>query len=355
MAASASHSAPSSVPSLSCRLPPSPPLSPSLKALQMSPISDGSPTSALFLPSSFLPCDDPSPTLSDPFELWLKDPDSLPSSPAPVSRPPPVAPADALLSCLAAGAPQPPPPEPDAMLPIYAALGDLIDVDSESMAFHQEEESQPVPIQGVLPGPVSVVAAVEEKPAKSEEMRKKEGKTGGSENGRRKGEKRVPKRADRRKVPKISSPGSSSTSSGSPTSSSSSALRGGKRAASGSGRRVEVEGGTESGREGGRGQRKRKRSSGVGSPGSPGSGSEVASARSSVGGKTGAGRRRTEGGKRIPRATSPDGDERNMPVREKCIRCDTTARNTPMMRKGPDGCRSLCNACGLKWSRHGIY
>lgn len=48
-------------------------------------------------------------------------------------------------------------------------------------------------------------------------------------------------------------------------------------------------------------------------------------------------------------------DDKGMPVKEKCIKCKTTAKNTPMMRKGPDGCRSLCNACGLKWSRHGIY
>lgn len=42
-------------------------------------------------------------------------------------------------------------------------------------------------------------------------------------------------------------------------------------------------------------------------------------------------------------------------LKERCVRCSTSAKNTPMMRKGPDGCRSLCNACGLKWSRHGIY
>lgn len=48
-------------------------------------------------------------------------------------------------------------------------------------------------------------------------------------------------------------------------------------------------------------------------------------------------------------------DDKNVPVKDRCIRCKITAKNTPMMRKGPDGCRSLCNACGLKWSRHGIY
>lgn len=47
--------------------------------------------------------------------------------------------------------------------------------------------------------------------------------------------------------------------------------------------------------------------------------------------------------------------DKNVPVLDKCARCSISAKNTPMMRKGPDGCRSLCNACGLKWSRHGIY
>lgn len=48
-------------------------------------------------------------------------------------------------------------------------------------------------------------------------------------------------------------------------------------------------------------------------------------------------------------------DEKNVPVLDKCVKCSTLAKNTPMMRKGPDGCRSLCNACGLKWSRHGVF
>lgn len=40
---------------------------------------------------------------------------------------------------------------------------------------------------------------------------------------------------------------------------------------------------------------------------------------------------------------------------DKCVRCAKTRKDTPMMRKGPDGGRNLCNACGLKWSRHGIF
>lgn len=54
-------------------------------------------------------------------------------------------------------------------------------------------------------------------------------------------------------------------------------------------------------------------------------------------------------------ASGADGERVDAPVKDKCVRCSTSAKNTPMMRKGPDGCRSLCNACGLKWSRHGIY
>lgn len=55
------------------------------------------------------------------------------------------------------------------------------------------------------------------------------------------------------------------------------------------------------------------------------------------------------------RTNENNDDDKGGPVRDKCMRCSITAKKTPMMRKGPDGCRSLCNACGLKWSRHGIY
>ena len=48
-------------------------------------------------------------------------------------------------------------------------------------------------------------------------------------------------------------------------------------------------------------------------------------------------------------------DEKGCRVLDRCMRCSIAAKKTPMMRKGPDGCRSLCNACGLKWSRHGIF
>ncbi|GER42090.1 GATA transcription factor [Striga asiatica] len=33
-----------------------------------------------------------------------------------------------------------------------------------------------------------------------------------------------------------------------------------------------------------------------------------------------------------------------------CRHCGTSSKSTPMMRRGPDGPRTLCNACGLKWA-----
>ncbi|XP_059281606.1 GATA transcription factor 25-like [Lycium ferocissimum] len=37
-----------------------------------------------------------------------------------------------------------------------------------------------------------------------------------------------------------------------------------------------------------------------------------------------------------------------------CIHCGTSSKNTPMMRRGPAGPRTLCNACGLTWANKGI-
>lgn len=34
----------------------------------------------------------------------------------------------------------------------------------------------------------------------------------------------------------------------------------------------------------------------------------------------------------------------------KCMECGVG--KTPQWRKGPGGCNSLCNACGLRWARH---
>jgi len=36
-----------------------------------------------------------------------------------------------------------------------------------------------------------------------------------------------------------------------------------------------------------------------------------------------------------------------------CANCGCTAHGTPLMRRGPNGVRSLCNACGLWYARRG--
>uniref|UniRef100_A0A453SQ56 GATA transcription factor 28 n=1 Tax=Aegilops tauschii subsp. strangulata TaxID=200361 RepID=A0A453SQ56_AEGTS len=38
------------------------------------------------------------------------------------------------------------------------------------------------------------------------------------------------------------------------------------------------------------------------------------------------------------------------PSAASCHHCGTNAHNTPMMRRGPEGPRTLCNACGLMWA-----
>lgn len=37
-----------------------------------------------------------------------------------------------------------------------------------------------------------------------------------------------------------------------------------------------------------------------------------------------------------------------------CTHCGVSSNDTPMMRNGPDGARSLCNACGLSWANKGM-
>lgn len=37
----------------------------------------------------------------------------------------------------------------------------------------------------------------------------------------------------------------------------------------------------------------------------------------------------------------------------KCTNCGVDANETPLMRKGPNGSRTLCNACGLSWANKG--
>ncbi|CAN6162853.1 unnamed protein product [Urochloa humidicola] len=42
------------------------------------------------------------------------------------------------------------------------------------------------------------------------------------------------------------------------------------------------------------------------------------------------------------------------PSAAECHHCGINATNTPMMRRGPDGPRTLCNACGLMWANKGL-
>lgn len=54
-------------------------------------------------------------------------------------------------------------------------------------------------------------------------------------------------------------------------------------------------------------------------------------------------------------ASSGDGSAINPNTPEAiCVHCGTGERSTPMMRRGPQGPRSLCNACGLMWANKGI-
>ncbi|KAF7127680.1 hypothetical protein RHSIM_Rhsim11G0141800 [Rhododendron simsii] len=43
------------------------------------------------------------------------------------------------------------------------------------------------------------------------------------------------------------------------------------------------------------------------------------------------------------------GQEEEVPSCAACVHCGISSKSTPMMRRGPDGEKSLCNACGLKW------
>ncbi|PKA65795.1 GATA transcription factor 24 [Apostasia shenzhenica] len=53
-------------------------------------------------------------------------------------------------------------------------------------------------------------------------------------------------------------------------------------------------------------------------------------------------------------STSPLIGENGLPqTASACHHCGTSAKETPMMRRGPDGPRTLCNACGLMWANKG--
>ncbi|KAL0915675.1 hypothetical protein M5K25_016110 [Dendrobium thyrsiflorum] len=42
--------------------------------------------------------------------------------------------------------------------------------------------------------------------------------------------------------------------------------------------------------------------------------------------------------------------EKQPPSAVECHHCGISAKSTPMMRRGPNGPRTLCNACGLVWA-----
>ncbi|KAG6509627.1 hypothetical protein ZIOFF_027627 [Zingiber officinale] len=54
-------------------------------------------------------------------------------------------------------------------------------------------------------------------------------------------------------------------------------------------------------------------------------------------------------------ATENDSSRTNQePEVYKCLNCGISATSTPVMRRGPNGPRTLCNACGLAWVNKGI-
>lgn len=48
-----------------------------------------------------------------------------------------------------------------------------------------------------------------------------------------------------------------------------------------------------------------------------------------------------------------DGTPQSETVPRRCHHCGVSENCTPAMRRGPDGPRTLCNACGLKWANKG--
>ncbi|EXB79625.1 GATA transcription factor 25 [Morus notabilis] len=50
---------------------------------------------------------------------------------------------------------------------------------------------------------------------------------------------------------------------------------------------------------------------------------------------------------------SQDSGQDDNPPETLCTHCGISSKSTPMMRRGPSGPRSLCNACGLFWANRG--
>lgn len=194
-------------------------------------------------------------------------------------------------------------PEPDAMCSIehYAALEDIMDVDSESMAFHEDEFEEGIALQQAR-----LEHSGEKRERKGAAQVERQVKTEGKMERKHRDKKRSEKNDALCSV-----------------------VTRGARTVVKKGAAQDLESMP----------RKRKRG--------------IEEARGEDGAAAGMARSRRKNGEK--KAVEGETDDKNIPVKDKCMRCSTTATNTPMMRKGPDGCRSLCNACGLKWSRHGIY
>uniref|UniRef100_A0A0D9WTQ4 Tify domain-containing protein n=1 Tax=Leersia perrieri TaxID=77586 RepID=A0A0D9WTQ4_9ORYZ len=69
---------------------------------------------------------------------------------------------------------------------------------------------------------------------------------------------------------------------------------------------------------------------------------------------------KTKGDEATSELTASDGSpnwgsvEGRPPSAAECHHCGISAKATPMMRRGPDGPRTLCNACGLMWANKGM-
>lgn len=55
-----------------------------------------------------------------------------------------------------------------------------------------------------------------------------------------------------------------------------------------------------------------------------------------------------------PQSGLQDGTTRLETVIRRCQHCGVSENNTPAMRRGPAGPRTLCNACGLMWANKGM-
>ncbi|CAL0317832.1 unnamed protein product [Lupinus luteus] len=53
------------------------------------------------------------------------------------------------------------------------------------------------------------------------------------------------------------------------------------------------------------------------------------------------------------RGTDQESGQDDSPSETACTHCGISSKSTPMMRRGPNGPRSLCNACGLFWASRG--